>query len=433
MPLLLTMSLFGSIGTLFYIVLKPLMKKYFSVWWRRGYLICNILEYLIPFPYFYAQYRMLLDNFSMDKMFPKSTVDLTYMNVTTKYIQVAVDRIHIPHVVTYTLIIGIIMAGLILLGKQIYKYRLMRSFLKNDSVEITGLEYDKIKQKIPKRIRIYLCGKIDSPFAIGVFRPVIVLPNLKRSELELSLIIEHEVTHIKQCDNLVKVLALAVLALNYNPLAYYILQQWNEVAELSCDARVKTGKSKEEIRLYGMLIIGIAESQPDNEKLPVMGLNSQGKILKERIQEMKKETTRESRLKKLVGAGVMGVVLVSSSLSVLAYSPKEVVHENEVYDNIYFSDDDALRVEADSEALLDEIVEYVFTSDDGETIIVDENEIDTHILCSHSYTPGTLVKHKKYSDGSCKNEYYDAKYCKWCDHIEQGELIKTVIWEKCPH
>lgn len=52
MPLILTMSLFGSIGTLLYMILLPLFKRYFSVEWRRVYLICNILEYLIPFPYY---------------------------------------------------------------------------------------------------------------------------------------------------------------------------------------------------------------------------------------------------------------------------------------------------------------------------------------------------------------------------------------------
>ena len=51
MPLLVTMSLFGSIGTAVYILLRPLFKKYFSLRWRRIYLMCNILEYLIPFTY----------------------------------------------------------------------------------------------------------------------------------------------------------------------------------------------------------------------------------------------------------------------------------------------------------------------------------------------------------------------------------------------
>ncbi len=44
MSLFGTMSLFGSAGTLFYIVLSPFVNKSFSIQWRRGYLILNIVE-----------------------------------------------------------------------------------------------------------------------------------------------------------------------------------------------------------------------------------------------------------------------------------------------------------------------------------------------------------------------------------------------------
>lgn len=60
MSLFGTMSLFGSAGTLFYIVLSPFVNKSFSIQWRRGYLILNIVEYLFPFPYYFSRYKSLL-------------------------------------------------------------------------------------------------------------------------------------------------------------------------------------------------------------------------------------------------------------------------------------------------------------------------------------------------------------------------------------
>lgn len=437
MPLFFTMSLCGINGTLFYIVLKPLAKKYLSVQWRRVYLIINILMYLVPLPYFHAQYKRVFRSIPMDEILDKSSVGLMYRNLTNKYIQMAVGKIHIPNVILYIFVTGIVVTSVVLFGKQLYKYYRMRCFLDDDSVEITDLEYDKIREKIPKHVRIYLCGDIDTPFAIGIVHPLIVLPNLNWSEAELSLIIEHEVTHIRQCDNLVKILSLVALALNfYNPLAYYVMRQWNEVAELSCDLKVRTGRTAEEVKMYGRLIIDIAEMRDDSEKLPVMGLNSQENVMKERMQEMKKDIKKVSKIKKLIGAGVMGIALFTSSLPVLAYTPKDVMRTDEVAVDIVFNEDVNNRWGGGSELSVNESVKWTFVSDDGEVVVnIDESNLESepHLFCKHEYKSGELSKHYVYSDGSCKVEYFKAQMCKWCDDVIIGDLITTATWTVCPH
>ena len=63
MPLLFSMSLFGTIAAVIYLLIEPIAKRYFSVTWRRRYLICSILCFVFPFQYFFGVgYRNFLSS-----------------------------------------------------------------------------------------------------------------------------------------------------------------------------------------------------------------------------------------------------------------------------------------------------------------------------------------------------------------------------------
>lgn len=152
---------------------------------------------------------------------------------------------------------------------------------------------------------------------------------------------------------------------------------------------------------------------------------------------MKKEIKKVSLVKKILGAAVMGAALLTSSLPVLAYTPKHVMYADEVASEVVFSKSvDAPWDNADIELSDDESITWTFTSEDGESVIViDESDmgINPYLFCSHSYIVGTLSKHYRYSDGSCKVEYFNAKRCDYCHDTVIGDLIKTTTWVKCPH
>lgn len=82
MSLFGTMSLFGSAGTLFYIVLSPFVNKSFSIQWRRGYLILNIVEYLFPFPYYFSRYKSLLKALRLWPFPERQTEPPLFLNYT---------------------------------------------------------------------------------------------------------------------------------------------------------------------------------------------------------------------------------------------------------------------------------------------------------------------------------------------------------------
>lgn len=441
MPLLLTMSFLGSVGTLVYIVLQPLTKKYLSVRWRRCYLVCNILEYLIPFPCFYILYKEALKIMCGGDLGYSPDESTLFTEYTKNVIQVAPGKIYVPDVGFYCLVIVIVMTGMVMLCKWMQKYRRIKKFLRNHMEPVTDEKYEEIIRSycfvFKKNMQIYQCDAIDTPFTIGVFHPIIVLPCRGWSAAELKMVMEHETVHICQWDNLIKLFALVMVVLNfYNPLAWYVLYQWNAVAELSCDRKVIEGKTREEMKQYGLMVIGFAEGGGNNSNMPITGFSMQNKMMKERIDQMKNGFKGESVFRKLVGLSVMGIAIFASSLSVLAYSPKSIEFSNEICDEMYFSEEDVMWGDVYGDLPVNESGGWVFFSEETKVEEISDEfnkDIETHAICIHSYVSGKSTKHTKYSDNSCKVDYYNSKKCSKCGEVVLGEVVNTSTFISCLH
>ncbi|MDE6619962.1 MAG: M56 family metallopeptidase [Lachnospiraceae bacterium] len=441
MPLLLTMSLFGSFGTLGYIVLLPFAKKYLSVRWRRYYLICNLLEYLVPFPCFQILYQDLLKVMCRWNLRCRPAGNSLFWNYTANVIQIAPNGIYVPNIACYIFIAIIVLTGMVMFYEWMQRYKRIKRFLRSNAECVTTQKHNKMIQEycsVHKRgLQIYQCNAVNTPFTIGVVRPVIILPCREWTAAELEMVMEHETVHICQWDNLVKMLVLIMVVLNfYSPLAWYVLYQWNTVAELSCDRKVIAKKTKEEIKQYGMLMIGMAEGLFHNASLPIIGFSMQNKMMKERIEQMKNGVKSESTLKKLVGVSVMGIVLFSSSLSVFAYSPKYIEYSSKICDAMYFSEEDAMWGDVYGGLPVNEKGGWAFWVEDTKEfeMLAELNPNGgTYRLCIHDYVSGQSTKHTKFSDNSCKVDYYDSKKCSKCGKVVLGELINTLSYGKCPH
>lgn len=103
------------------------------------------------------------------------------------------------------------------------------------------------------------CKIVKSPMLTGFFRPCILLPRRDYDENELSMILNHELTHYKRGDLWIKLLFTAVNALHwFNPLVYLMRKAANRDMEYSCDEIVIKGKSKEFCRDYSMTVLNCA-------------------------------------------------------------------------------------------------------------------------------------------------------------------------------
>lgn len=89
---------------------------------------------------------------------------------------------------------------------------------------------------------------------------------------EYDMVYKHEHSHLKNHDNLVKVLCLLVLCLHWmNPVAYLLLFLYIDTAEIVSDSAAVQGCTKERRKDYAILLVTEA-STPD--KNPVMWKNN---------------------------------------------------------------------------------------------------------------------------------------------------------------
>lgn len=113
----------------------------------------------------------------------------------------------------------------------------------------------EIKDATRLRNNIYLSEKIVSPAVYGIVKPKIVLP-VAYKDKDIDLVILHEKTHIRSCDNLWRVIALVIVAVHwFNPLCWLFLKGFLTDLELSCDERVLTKIGAERAKDYALSLL----------------------------------------------------------------------------------------------------------------------------------------------------------------------------------
>lgn len=433
MPLLFTMSLFGSVVTICYILLEPLAKKMWSIKWRRYYLICNIVTFLIPFPLFRVSYVMLLR-----RIFDVERVTPSYEEITADVIQITPVGIVMEQFGMYLFLIGVVVTSVAIGYRYIRKYKKMRYFFTH-SEEIAGdslcINEEWKKYFVEKKIRIFRCEYTQTPFSMGALRPLIVLPDYAWQGKELEDVLTHEMTHIRHKDNFWKLLISIIIALNfYNPLVYYLMRKWNHVIELCCDEAVIAHKNKKEIQEYGMLILKMAEERKDSNFMPIAGMSMQSKEMEERIIYMKTKR-KPKRMMTMFGALVLGLVLLSSSCTILAYDEKQVFVMDEPADMIIVSYEEQLWDVLPDTVAFPEEYDWMIIDELGEITYVmqEELEIEQANICIHKYESCKLYDHQKQANGGCKMEEYEGKQCKKCGKTVRGAHSATLSYDKCKH
>lgn len=115
------------------------------------------------------------------------------------------------------------------------------------------------------RPRLCRSRAVTTPMLVGVFRPLIVLPEGDYSETVLRGILAHELTHQRRGDVAVKWLAVFAGLLHwFNPVTRLFRRELDRACELACDERLLRGMDAGEQRLYGDMLLTLAA----NRRLP---------------------------------------------------------------------------------------------------------------------------------------------------------------------
>lgn len=154
----------------------------------------------------------------------------------------------------------IIAAGLVIWSNIRFSRRLAKG---RRAVDIDALPSLCQRVGVRRMPKVYTSDSCTSPCAVGLFRPVIYLPEwVAAFPEEHSYILMHELTHIRRGDNILAALfSLCCAVYWFNPLVwgmgYFALTD----RELACDAGVTKGMDTEEKTAYGMALISALQRQ----------------------------------------------------------------------------------------------------------------------------------------------------------------------------
>ena len=109
---------------------------------------------------------------------------------------------------------------------------------------------------IQSTAKVIISANAKSPMVMGFLNPLIILPDVQFNEKELTMILSHELTHIKRGDLMIKMVVMITKAIHwFNPSIYFISRQINSYCELSCDEKVVQNIDKESRKSYGEMIL----------------------------------------------------------------------------------------------------------------------------------------------------------------------------------
>jgi beta-lactamase regulating signal transducer with metallopeptidase domain len=197
--------------------------------------------------------------------------------------------------------------------------------------------------KISKRLKsskalydnIYETDNIKTPFVFGILNAKIYLPT-NLSESEKPYIIQHELTHIKRCDNVIKFLAFLIVSIHwFNPFVWLAFILMTKDMEFSCDEFVIKKMGNEIKKSYSNSLLSLSAGRKIIGGSPLaFGENN----IKERIKNILNY--------KKPGFWIIIIcvaVLIMAMLGLLS-DPKETYKSNQAVINFTLSNGEACKM-----------------------------------------------------------------------------------------
>lgn len=109
---------------------------------------------------------------------------------------------------------------------------------------------------VKKNFEVAVLSSVPCPMLTGLSAPLILIPNEDYNDRELALVLRHELTHLKNHDLPLRLLALACTALHwFNPFVRLFSRIFDRDCELFCDEQVMKNAKESEKKLYCSVIL----------------------------------------------------------------------------------------------------------------------------------------------------------------------------------
>ena len=183
--------------------------------------------------------------------------------------------------------------------------------LKKMNIPASGIEIHLLHSLCHKRMpALYRNPAAATPMLIGLFRPVIILPDRDYDEVQLKNILNHELTHLKRRDVAVKWLLTFANAVHwFNPIVYFVRREISLACELSCDETVIKALDREGKQSYGDTLISVVAEGRQPFSVLSATMCEEKKTLKERLEAIVKY---KSKSKIIIAVSVAMMMVLSA-------------------------------------------------------------------------------------------------------------------------
>lgn len=285
--IVLTLSVAGSLITVLLFLLRPITQRVFNQTWRYRMCILAVMFFLVPVGVAgnslyaallhqsaqpdrpQAAVTAVLDTIALLPVTGNVVIDTPAQTSTLtpgmdKDISLNIVLPFLPYIWLIGAVLSVCTNGFRYIR---FRRRLIRTGLPVEDKKIYSLlEAGKTTQGVSGKIRLLTSDTVKTPMLTGIFRTLLVLPEVEVNERELSTIFKHELIHYQRRDLWVKTLMLLMGAIHwFNPVIYLLTKEVETSCEFSCDEQVVRDMSVEDRHFYGETILNmlgrVAEKQ----------------------------------------------------------------------------------------------------------------------------------------------------------------------------
>ena len=188
-----------------------------------------------------------------------------------------------------------------------------------------------VSNNIKHTPRLYRNTFVTTPMLIGLFKPVIILPDKEYTEKQLNSILLHEVIHFRRLDIIIKWVSLLACAVHwFNPIVWMARREISRACELSCDEAVISNMDNHAKQNYGETLICVA----GDAKTPLTVLST---TMCEEKRELKERLAAIMDSKKYTKLAVLASIVVILMVTLVACTlgaGSSPVNENNRSDSI---------------------------------------------------------------------------------------------------
>lgn len=208
-------------------------------------------------------------------------------------------------------------------------------------------------------VKVIISANATTPMLMGLWKPILILPDTQLDDKELGMILSHELVHFQRGDLVVKLMALIANAIHwFNPAAYALNKQIQTFCELSCDEKVVREMDAENRKFYGKTLLTMLEygMMKRNVVLTSSLCNSKKNMKRRLINLMNVKKTKKSVIMLSLAAtismaGIGGLVAYAAESAKPSESaPARAIPPNKIEGrNIYVQSPDGTAVYYDKD------------------------------------------------------------------------------------